>query len=230
MKKTWKNKLKMALLLTAVLLLPCVVSTSAPAQTPKDEESLIRDATVVLDEIMQIPARSIPTSLFQKAEGIAIFPSLMKGGFIVGVQGGSGILLIKTQDGRWEYPRFATLAGGSVGFQVGVQSTDIILFFCTHRSVEAVLKGKFTIGADASVAAGPIGRQTSAATDVRLSSEIYSWSRSRGVFLGAALDGMALDIDNAKTTAFYQNGTPQVADVLVGKIIQYASEPKTAGE
>ena len=151
-----------------------------------------------------------------------MFPGMVKGGFIVGAQRGKGILVAKNAEGVWEYPRFATLTGGSVGFQVGVQSADVILFFCTRRSVESALQGRFTIGADANVAAGPVGRQTSASTDWRLTSEIYSYSRSRGVFLGVSLDGSAMEINNAATTAYYQNGVSEKAKKLLDVIVGYA--------
>lgn len=190
------------------------------AQTHQD--TIVSDSAVIIEEIMSIPARGIPISLFQKAEGIAFFPGIMKGGFILGVQHGEGTLVVKNGNGQWEYPRFVTLTGGSIGFQAGIQSADIILFFCSRRSIESALAGKFTIGADASVAAGPVGRQTSAATDYRFTSEIYSYSRSRGVFLGAALDGSVMEITGVGD--YYKDGAPQSAQNLVRVITQYSTE------
>lgn len=193
------------------------VSDAAFAQNR--EATLVSDSAVVVREIMEIPVKSIPLSLFQQAEGMAIFPSIMKGGFILGVQHGEGTLLVKDKNGQWEYPRFVTLTGGSLGFQAGVQSADIILIFCTRRSVESALAGRFTIGADASVAAGPVGRQTSAATDYQFTAEIYSYSRSRGLFLGAAIDGSAMELT---ATEYYKNGVPKEAQDLVNLIAGYA--------
>ena len=193
--------------------------TAALAQAQSHEETIVNDSASVVRDIMAIPVQSIPRSLFQRAEGMAIFPSIMKGGFIIGVQHGEGTLVVKNKEGQWEAPRFIALTGGSLGFQAGVQSADIILIFCTRRSVESALAGKFTIGADASVAAGPVGRQTSAATDWQLTSEIYSYSRSRGLFLGAAIDGSSLEI---KSTEYYKNGVPAEAKALVDLIAGYA--------
>lgn len=179
------------------------------------EETIITDSYRCLNEIMEIPAKSIPVALFEKAEGIAIFPGLVKGSFIVGAQHGSGVLIVKNDEGKWDAPRFLEMTGGSVGFQAGIQSADIILIFCTRRSVEAALSDQFTIGADASVAAGPLGRQASASTNVQLSSEIYSYSRSRGIFLGVALDGCVLNLDENATQRYYTNGITPSATNLV---------------
>ncbi len=179
------------------------------------EEKIIADSHRCLNEIMEIPVKSIPVALFEKAEGIAIFPGLVKGSFIVGAQHGSGVLIVKNDNGKWEAPRFLEMTGGSVGFQAGIQAADIILIFCTRRSVEAAMSDQFTIGADASVAAGPLGRQASASTNFQLSSEIYSYSRSRGIFLGVALDGCVLNIDEGATQRYYANGITPSATNLV---------------
>ncbi|MDO4573686.1 MAG: lipid-binding SYLF domain-containing protein [Planctomycetia bacterium] len=186
------------------------------------EQDILRDSRLTLQEIMKIPAKSIPASLFQKAEGMAIFPAMVKGGFIVGVQRGEGVLVVKNKEGVWENPRFASLTGGSLGFQAGVQRADVVLVFCSRRSVEAALEGRFTVGADATVTAGPVGRQATAATDWKLKSEIYSYSRSRGIFLGAAIDGSVLEIHSDVTNAFYQNGVPDEAKALVDTIVASA--------
>lgn len=185
------------------------------------EGIIVDDSRRVLEEIMEIPANSIPEWLFEKAEAVAIFPGLMKGSFIVGAQHGKGVLIVKNKEAKWEAPRFVKLTGGSVGFQAGIQSADIILVFCTQRSVESALRGQFTIGADASVAAGPIGRQASASTDARLGSEIYSYSRSRGIFLGVALDGCAMEVDNEISNQYYRNGVPENAAALVHLVAGY---------
>ncbi|MDO4583842.1 MAG: lipid-binding SYLF domain-containing protein [Planctomycetia bacterium] len=188
------------------------------------EEGVIADSILTMREIMQIPAKSIPLTLMQKAEGVAIFPGMVKGGFILGAQRGRGILVIKNDDGQWENPRFATLTGGSLGFQAGIQSADVILVLCTRRSVESAVKGHFTVGADATVTAGPVGRQATVGTDLKLTSEIYSYSRSRGIFLGAAIDGCVMEIDHQAMAGYYRNGTPKEAADLVTMIRSYAGE------
>ena len=180
----------------------------------------MNDARIILDEIMAIPAKGIPINLLAKAEGLAFFPEMVKGGFIFGIQRGNGILVVKNEKGNWEYPRFVTLTGGSLGFQAGVQTADVILVLCSRRSVESALAGKFTIGADASVSAGPVGRQTSAATDYQLTAEIYSYSRSRGLFLGAAIDGSVME--NNGGGKYYQNGDPDEAKQLLESILHYS--------
>ena len=194
------------------------------AQNFSREDRVVTDSQLVLTEIMQIPAKSIPEALFKRAEGIAVFPGLKKGGFIVGVQRGKGVLVVKNQDGKWDNPRFVTLTGGSLGFQAGVQSADVILVFCTQKSVASALKGQFTVGADATVAAGPVGRQAAIGTDVQLTSEIYSYSRSRGIFLGAALDGSLMEVDMNAYNTFYFNGVPEHAVTLVQRVAEYAGE------
>ena len=172
------------------------------------EVTVVETSTDVLNEIMAVPARNIPQSMLANAQGIAIIPNVVKGGFVVGVRHGRGVLLIRDQSGAWSAPQFVTLTGGSVGWQIGMQSTDVILVFKTRNSVNGLSKGKFTIGLDASVAAGPVGREAAAATDVSLKAEIYSYSRSRGLFAGVALDGSALQIDTLANQMYY--GAPPV--------------------
>src|SRR5262249_16811056 len=138
------------------------------------------------------------------AQGIAVVPGLIKGGFVVGVRHGRGIVIVKDDNGNWRAPSFITITGGSIGWQAGVQATDVVLVFKTRKSIQGLLSGKFTIGADASAAAGPVGREASAATDATLRAEIYSYSRSRGLFAGAAIDGSMISIDNPLTATYYR--------------------------
>lgn len=192
---------------------------------PNREEKTLNDSYRCLDEIMRIPVNAIPESLFEKAEGVAIFPGLVKGSFVIGGQHGYGILIVKNSEGQWQFPRFLAMTGGSIGFQAGIQSADIILIFCTQRSVKAALDGDFTIGADASVAAGPVGRQASASTNYEFNSEIYSYSRSRGLFLGVAVDGCVLRIDEKTNQNYYANGIPDAARKVVELTASYAKKP-----
>jgi lipid-binding SYLF domain-containing protein len=163
----------------------------------------------VLDEIMATPEKGIPASLLADAQGIAIVPSVVKGGLGIGIRFGRGILLVRDETGKWRQPSFITLAGGSFGWQIGVQATDVILVFKTRKSVQTLLSGKLTLGADAAVTAGPVGRQAAAGADVTLRSAVFSYSRSRGLFLGLALDGTAIMIDDKANAAYYgNNGQP----------------------
>ncbi len=169
------------------------------------EETTIASATQALNEIMAIPARQIPQSMLANAAGLAIVPNVVKGGFVVGVRFGRGVVVTRDGTGAWRPPMFITLTGGSLGWQAGIQATDLILVFRTPKSVEGLMSGKFTIGADAAAAAGPVGRQAAAATDVQLRAEILSYSRTRGLFAGVALDGTALQVDPVANQVYYGN-------------------------
>jgi len=136
---------------------------------------------------------------------VAIVPDVVKISFVAGLRRGRGVLLLKDQAGAWSAPQFVTLTGGSVGWQAGLQATDVILVFKSRRSIQGLLNGTLTLGADAAVAAGPVGRNAAAATDVGLRSEIYTYSRSRGLFAGVSLDGSVLEIDRTATAFYYQN-------------------------
>ena len=142
-----------------------------------------------------LPEKGIPASLLANAQGIAIVPNVVKGGLGIGIRFGRGILLVRDETGKWRPPSFITLAGGSFGWQIGVQATDVVLVFKNRKSVQTLLSGKLTLGADAAVTAGPVGRQAAAGADVTLRSAVFSYSRSRGLFLGLALDGTAIMID-----------------------------------
>jgi len=168
------------------------------------ENVVVDDAREVIAEIMAIPASGIPASLLANAQGIVIVPDLVKGSFVVGARYGRGIVMVRDDRGFWRPPSFVTLAGGSFGWQIGLQVTDIILVFKTRSSVQGLLRGKFTVGADAAAAAGPVGREAAAATDTELRAEIYTYSRSRGLFAGVSLDGSALQIDHTANAAYYQ--------------------------
>jgi lipid-binding SYLF domain-containing protein len=180
------------------------VGQTTPTAAPSRETVVVDSAAEVLGEIMSIPGQSIAGSLLAKAEGIAIIPGMLKGGFIVGVRYGRGVIVTRDETGKWKPPMFVEITGASVGWQIGVQGTDLVLVFRTKSSLQNLMRGKFTIGVHASAAAGPVGREAEAATDATLKAEIYSYSRSRGLFAGVALDGAALNVDQAATNAYYQ--------------------------
>ncbi|WP_267226489.1 lipid-binding SYLF domain-containing protein [Dyella silvae] len=201
----FKASLRHLLLATLVLLLPAM---TAHAEDPP----LVRaqNSVRVLKEIMEAPDKSIPTDLLKEAKAIAVIPDLLKVGFIFGGRRGEGLISVKGADGTWSNPSFITMTGGSVGFQAGASSTDVILVFRTQRGVDSIVNGKFTLGADAAAAAGPVGRTATASTDSDFKAEIYSYSRSRGLFAGVALDGSALRIDYDANAAIYGQGvTPR---------------------
>lgn len=184
-----------------------LLSVALPASAGRVEDERASEASRVLGEILRIPEESIPTKLLSEAQAIAVIPNVVKVGFVAAGRRGRGLIAVRGADGSWSNPSFITLTGGSVGFQAGVQSADVVLVFKSSRGVDSIVGGKFTLGADASAAAGPVGRSAQASTDEQLKAEIYSYSRARGLFAGVSLDGTALRIDNKSNQAVYGSGT-----------------------
>ncbi|RZA37212.1 MAG: hypothetical protein EOP92_01350 [Lysobacteraceae bacterium] len=168
-----------------------------------DEDKRATDAVRVLSEIQKIPEQGIPDKLLDEGRAIVVIPDTLKVGLVIGGRRGHGLMSVKNRDGSWSQPVFVKLTGGSIGFQAGVQSSDVVLVFRNDRNLENIVNGKFTLGADAGVAAGPVGRNASASTDGQLKAEIWSWSRARGLFAGVALDGAVLQIDDDANVAVY---------------------------
>ena len=193
----------MRIFVSITLAVGLLLGQAAPLWAQFREEDTVEASTQVLREIMSIPGRGIPEAILNDAQGVAIIPGLIKGGFIVGVKHGEGVLVTRDDSGAWRAPLFISATGGSIGWQAGLQSTDVVLVFRTRTSIAAACRGKITIGADASVAAGPIGRDASAATDVQLRSEILSYSRSRGLFAGVAIDGAVLQVEQRAGAIYY---------------------------
>ena len=190
--------------LLATLLL---AATSVPAVAGAEEDALARNAVRVVNEMQVIPESAIPDRLLDEAHAIAVIPDTIKAGLIIGGRRGHGLLSVKMPDGSWSNPSFITLTGGSIGFQAGVQSADIVLVFSSPRGLESIVNGKLTLGADAGVAAGPVGRHAAVATDGAMKAVIWSWSRARGLFAGIALDGAVLSIDDDANVEVYGAGT-----------------------
>jgi lipid-binding SYLF domain-containing protein len=212
----------------AALLLGLLGLSPQGAVAQLREQRIIESSATVLDEIMSIRFQAIPSTMLAKAEAVVIIPNVIKGGFVVGARHGKGVLLIRAGHDDWELPVFISLTGGNIGWQVGLQSTDLILVFKTRKSVEGILHGKLTLGADAAAAAGPVGRQAAAATDGRLQAEIYSYSRSRGLFAGVSVDGSVLRVEPDLNATYYQVGAmgdvsyvPESALQLVAKLAGY---------
>jgi lipid-binding SYLF domain-containing protein len=171
-----------------------------------DPERTVGNASSVLNEIMAIPLQQIPGNLLAEAEAVAIFPGLIKVGFIGGIEHGQGVVLIRAEDRSWAAPRLISITGGSIGWQIGASATDLILVFQTRKSVDNLVNGKFKIGVDVAAAAGPVGRRAEAATDGKLQAEIYSYSRSRGLFAGASIDGAVIQTNPDADALFYRTG------------------------
>jgi lipid-binding SYLF domain-containing protein len=190
-----------------VLLLAALFALAPPPAAASAEVERAEAAIRVLDEIMRAPDRAIPRKLLDEAYAIAVIPGVVKAGLVLGGRHGRGLVSVRTADGTWSNPSYLSLTGGSVGFQAGVQSTDVILVFRSARGLDSLVHGKFTLGADAAVAAGPVGRTAEAKTDGQLKAEIYSYSRARGLFAGVALDGSAMTIDHRANETTYGAGT-----------------------
>lgn len=227
----------------AVITALALCATSS-AWAATREEQRVADAADVLDQLSRIPEKSIPPSLLSRAYAIAVIPNVVRAAFGLGARRGKGLLVIRQDDNSWSNPAFITLTGGSVGWQVGAESTDVILVFKTRMGVDGISNGKLTLGANASVAAGPIGRHTAVATDIGFKAEVYSYSRSRGLFAGIALEGAGVTMDRKANAAFYgsasmtpekifvssPNIAPDLANTFVQVLtVQTARLPNTPG-
>ena len=152
---------------------------------------------------MATPDSSVPTELLEKCRGIAIFPGIVKAGLGLGGTHGHGVISCRDSAGTWSAPAFLTMTGGSYGLQIGVQKTQLVLFFMTEGSVHSLLRSKFKLGADAGLAAGPVGRSASASTDLKLDAEIYSYARSKGAYAGLTVEGASVTVDGNSIRELY---------------------------
>jgi lipid-binding SYLF domain-containing protein len=211
------------LLLSVLLVAPGFVGTGFAADEGPGKR--IREAGLVLDEIMNAGDKAIPRDLLEKAQCVGIIPNLKRAGFIVGAKYGKGVITCRSENGSgWSGPATVRIEGGSIGFQIGLGETDLI-FIVNHRSGMASLEtDKFTIGGDASAMAGPVGRSTTAETDAMMHAEILSWSRSRGVFAGVSLEGATLRPDNDDNNKVYGRPVTQ-REILRGEV----RPPESAG-
>lgn len=181
------------------------VSLAQAKKNLKDEVQQSEKAAKVFREIMNTPDKAIPQELLDNAECVAVFPSVIKAGFIFGGRGGRGVASCRMAAG-WSAPAFYTLGGGSVGLQIGASSTDFVMLFMNKDGMNSLLSDEFTLGADASVAAGPVGRQVGASTDLKLTAQILSYSRSKGLFAGLELKGVVIKPDKDDMRAVYGEG------------------------
>jgi len=204
--------------LTALGLAPQV---HADAKT----DQRLADARQVFETFVDIREQTIPAWLMERAYGVVVVPRVIKGALIIGGRGGKGVFAVRNLDGTWSDPVFITLAGVNVGFQWGVQSTDVVLVLTSRKSVEGIADGKVTLGADASVAAGPVGRTAAATTDATLNAQVLSYSRSEGLFAGVALDGSVLSIDDKANASAYGTVDIRASQILEGQV---ATPPEAA--
>src|SRR5512133_19073 len=175
----------------------------ATTTKPSDEAARAANAAAVLREIMEAPDQGIPDALLKKAYGIAVIPHVVKGAFGFGGRYGKGLVAQRNADGGWGTPLFIEIGGGSFGLQLGVEATDVVMVFTNHDGSKPLLRGKLKIGADASATARPIGRKAEVGPDILLKSAIYSYSRSKGLFAGIALDGAVIQLDDDANKSVY---------------------------
>jgi len=202
-----------------LLAVSLLFALSSSAQ--KKEEDRLKESYNVLREILGTPDKGIPRDLLDKAECVVVYPSVKKAGFIVGGEYGRGVITCRTGEnlqGPWSAPAMFALEGGSVGLQIGGEATDFVLLVMNDKGAESVLSSKVKLGADASAAAGPVGRTTSAETDIVLKAEILSWSRARGVFGGVSLEGSTMRSDNGANKSLYGKELSAKEIVREGKV------------
>lgn len=185
-------------------LLAALICTPLVAESRNEPAKRLEESAAVFSEIMSAPDKGIPDELLEKAQCIVIVPGMKKGAFIVGGQYGKGYLTCRRSNGRgWSAPGTVRMEGGSVGFQIGGSETDVIMLVMNHRGEDKLLASQFTLGAEGEVAAGPVGRSSTAETDALMHAEILSWSRSRGAFAGISLKGATLRQDTEENEALY---------------------------
>ena len=217
-------KLRFFCNLIGVLLISIALDAVGAAKISDDAASQATKASTVFKEIMATPDRAIPTSVLDKAHCVAVFPRVIKGGFVFGVRGGRGVASCRTGSG-WSAPAYFNMKGGSFGLQIGAQATDFVLLFMNENGLKSLLKSKFEMGGDASAAAGPVGRAAAASTDLRFDAEILSYSRSKGLFAGLELKGTVISLDDDDMKSAY-GSSANAGDVLTGK----TSAPATVKE
>lgn len=185
-----------------------MIASSWPALADKAEAiEKVQDATKVFKEIMDNSKTRIPQTVLRDAQGIAVIPNVIKGGFVVGGSRGRGILVVRTNRGSWSNPSFITLTSGSIGLQVGGQSSDVILVIRDKKSVETLLTKDFSFGGNVSVAAGPVGGDVVSVNDTQRNSNIYSYAHNQGLFAGASLEGAKVAVDRDRNAEFYERKT-----------------------
>lgn len=197
-----------------LFFLSALVIPLSAADKLKDEQERVQAAAAVLDAIMAAPDKSIPRDLLDRSYAMCVIPHVVKGALGFGGSFGKGLIATRMANGAWGTPAFVDLSGGSVGFQIGVSATDLVLVFTDKGGLQGLLSGKLKFGVDASATAGPVGRTAEASTDVKMKSAIYSYSRAKGLFAGVALDGAVLGIDDSANHKVYGNGITGT-DILI---------------
>jgi lipid-binding SYLF domain-containing protein len=222
----FEHKRLLGIFVVVLCALVFLSPSSLSAQDKKDDNAAASDqreramkAAEVLTEVMGIAEQGIPDELMEHSVAVAVIPNVIKGALGIGGQHGKGLVSHRGPDGRWSAPSYIDLSGGSIGLQLGVESSDLVLVFTDNSGFKGLLDGKVKLGADAGVAAGPVGRKAQVGTDVLLKSPIFSYSRSKGLFAGVSLDGVAVTIDDSgNRKAYGREVTAQ--DILLNNKVQ----------
>lgn len=213
---------------TLMLSLFCFfLSTSTVMADISDQRELLVESVQVLEEVQSSPDQQIPADLIAKAKAIIVFPTLLKGGFIIAARYGSGVASVRnSKTGKWGPPAFLKTYGGSFGFQIGAEAVDLVLLVMTQRGIEGLLKSQFTLGADMAVTAGPVGRHAEAGTDVTFKGEIYSYSRSKGAFAGVSLKGAVISADVDSNWGYYNRPLSPKDIMIEGRVKKYSESTR----
>lgn len=194
----------LSIIFMSLLFTTASAQDSDEQNTSSKQEEKIEASSKVLKDFADMK-ENIPQDLLKITQGIIVVPKLINAGFVLAGKRGKGIAMVKLEDGTWSNPVFVTITGGSVGFQIGVQAVDLVLIFKDRETLQDIGKGSFTLGGDISVTAGPVGRNSTASTDYKLEAEVYSYSRSKGLFAGISLGGSAIAVDAKANAAYYGN-------------------------
>ena len=207
-----------------VLTILSLATLSFAASAREDATDRLDRSTTVLHEIMGMPDKGIPEEVLEHAKCVAVIPHMVKGGFVFGAKGGKGVATCRTSEG-WSAPAFITISGGSWGLQIGVEAVDVVLIVQNDKGMQRLLSSNFQVGADASAAAGPVGRHAEAGTDWKMDTEILTYSRAKGVFAGLTLEGASIRQDNDSRSAMYGHNVTTRA-LLLGKVpVPAAAQP-----
>ena len=200
-----QNRIQVVCLIVLVVFALSLCPAGLNCYQKSKEIERVENSINVFKELVDLPEEGIPPALLSRAEAIAVIPGFWNAAWVIGGRHGKGVIVVRKGPKNWSYPAFISMTGGSVGFQIGVQRADIVLVFKSKKSVKTIDEGKFTLGAEAGVAAGPVGRKAEANTDIKFEAEIYSYSKSKGLFAGISVEGASLSMDTDSNAKFYRN-------------------------
>lgn len=209
-----KKRIQMVHFLVLAVFVISLCPTGLNCYQKSKEVERVENSIRVFKELVDLPEEGIPPALLARAQAIAVIPGFWNAAWVIGGRHGKGVLMVRKGPKDWSYPSFISMTGGSVGFQIGVQRTDIILVFKDKKSVKTIADGKFTLGAGASVVAGPVGRKAEADTDIKFEAEIYSYSKSKGLFAGISVEGASLSMDKDSNAKFYRSFDLTLEEIL----------------